>query len=120
MSELLAVVENYWDKEGEKDLEGILGCFHPEATFSAPITKDLQGISALREFYAGVLDGFANSKVTIDRSTESGDRVAAEFTLSFEQRDGATGQASGCNVFTVRAGKIFDVRCFFDPASFSA
>ena len=120
MSESLAVVENYWKKEGEKDLDGILDCFHPDATFSAPITEDLRGIGALREFYTGVLDGFANSNVTIDRSTESGERVAAEFTLSFEQHDGAMGQASGCNVFTVRAGKIVEVRCYFDPASFSA
>ncbi len=120
MSGQLGIVENYWKKEGEKDLEGIMECFHPDARFSAPITEDLQGSTELRKFYAGVVEGFANSNVTINRSTELGDRIAVEFTLDFEQHDGATGQASGCNVFTVRGGKIFELQCYFDPASFRA
>ena len=74
MSGLLVIVENYWKKEGEKDLEGIMECFHPDARFSAPITEDLQGSTELRKFYAGVVEGFANSNVTINRSTELGNR----------------------------------------------
>jgi ketosteroid isomerase-like protein len=120
MSEKLDIVRNYWNKEGEKDLEGLLAYFDSDATLEAPICPPQKGIESLRTFYGGVIEAYANSRVEVQRSTESEDRIAVEFTIHFEQHDGKKGMGEGCNVFTIRNGKIHYVKCYFDPSGFSA
>ena len=120
MSTNVEILKNYWQKEAEKDVDGIIACYQPDATFKAPISDHLKGTDALTEFYKGVVDGFAKSRVEINRATEADDVVAAEFTLYFVTHEGNKGQANGCNVFTIRDGKIQDVKCYFNPADFSA
>jgi steroid delta-isomerase-like uncharacterized protein len=120
MSENLDIIRKYWECEGNKDLEGILACFQPDATFKAPISDQLQGTEQLRELYAGVITAFADAKVQIQRSTECGDRLAVEWMIPYTTHDGKTGEARGCNVFTVNDGKIQDVKSYFNPAEFDA
>ena len=116
----LDVVLSYWEREGQKDLDGIMDHFHPDATFKAPFSEHLEGTEALREFYHGVISAFADARVEVRRSTEDEDRIAVEFTLRFEQHDGKKGEAEGCNVFTIDGGKIRDIRSYFNPEEFSA
>jgi ketosteroid isomerase-like protein len=116
----LELVRHYWEKEAKGDLDGIMECYHPDATFKAPISDQLEGTEALRAFYAELLEGDAESTVEVDRTTEEGERIAVEFTLHFDLGGGKTGSLQGCNVFTIRDGKFQDVRSYFNPADFSA
>ena len=114
------VILTYWEFEGNKDLEGILSCFQPDATFKAPISERLKGLDQLRELYSAIISSFADAKVRMQRYTEEGDRLAVEWMIPFTTHDGKTGEARGCNVFTVKDGKIQDLRSYFNPAEFEA
>ena len=112
------VIRAYWECEGNKDLEGILRCFQPDATFKAPISERLKGLDQLRDLYSAIITSFAEAKVHMQRYTEDGDRLAVEWMIPFTTYDGKTGEARGCNVFTVKDGKIQDLRSYFNPAEF--
>ncbi len=116
----LELVRHYWDQEAKKDVDGILDCYHADATFKSPISGALQGAEALREFYERLLKGDAKASVEIVRSTDDGERITVEFTLHFDMGDGKSGSLQGCNVFTIRGGKFQDVCSYFDPTDFDA
>jgi len=118
MSSNIDIVRKYWEFEAKKDLDGIMSCYHSDATFKAPICEQLQGAEALRSFYKGLLEGDTKAHVEITRSTDEGERVAVEFILHFDMGGGKKGEMYGCNVFTVRDGKFQNVRSYFDPSDF--
>ena len=114
---LLAIVTAYWAAEHVKDMDGVLAHYHRDACITTPSTS-AWGLDEIRGFYQAVFDGYREVSGEILRSLASGEEIAAEYTCRLVQHDGTVKNARGCNVFTIRGGKIASLRCYFDPADF--
>lgn len=53
--------------------------------------------------------------VTVTNAVAGGDQIAVEYACELERRDGAVERAHGCNVFTIRRGRIHRLRSYYVP-----
>lgn len=82
----------------------------------APLSEICEGADAVRQQYAAMQSGDVDFNCQVVRYTESGNRIAVEFSLNFTTPEGKSGTMAVCNVFSMRDGKIESLRCYFDPS----
>lgn len=113
----LTVALSYWAAEARGDLPAVLGHFSADARFVAP-GFTLSGQAEIAQFYQKIMGAYRAMRIEALRVTGQGDDVAVEFGFHFTRHSGETGYAEGCNVFTVRAGRICRLRAYFNPADY--
>lgn len=93
------------------DLDAILEHFADDATFESPRGPDpwgqrFVGKPAVREAFAGRFAGIPDVRYTDDSHFVDGDRGASEWTLSGTTTTGQRIEVRGCDLWTLRDGKV--------------
>ena len=93
------------------DLDGIMAHFAEDAVFDSPRGPDrwgqrFVGVDQIREAFAGRFSGIPDVRYQDDDHFVDGDRGASEWTLSGTMVDGQRIEVRGCDLWTMRDGKI--------------
>ena len=93
------------------DLDGILVHFDEDAVFDSPRGPDawgqrFEGKAAVRAAFEGRFGGIPDVRYTDDDHFVDGDRGASEWTLSGTTTDGQRIEVRGCDLWTLRDGKV--------------
>ena len=93
------------------DLEAILEHFADDAVFDAPrgpepFGQRFAGKAAVAEAFAGRFAGIPDVRYTDDSHFVDGDRGASEWTLSGTTTSGERIEVRGCDLWTLRDGKV--------------
>jgi ketosteroid isomerase-like protein len=93
------------------DLDGILVHFADDAVFEAPRGPDqwgqrFVGKQEVREAFAARFAGIPDIRYQDDEHFVDGDRGASEWTLSGTTTTGQRIEVRGCDLWTIRDGKI--------------
>lgn len=95
----------------QHDLDGILVHFADDAVFDSPRGPEpwgqrFVGTTAIREAFAGRFSGIPDVRYRDDEHFVDGDRGASEWTLSGTLATGQGIEVRGCDLWTIRDGKI--------------
>ncbi|HEU0234970.1 MAG TPA: nuclear transport factor 2 family protein [Candidatus Limnocylindrales bacterium] len=95
----------------EHDLDGILRHFAADAVFDGPRGPDpwgqrFVGLEAVRDAFAARFAGIPDVRYRDDEHFVDGDRGASEWTLSGTTTDGQRIEVRGCDMWTLRDGKV--------------
>ena len=93
------------------DLEGILEHFADDAVFESPRGPDpwgqrFVGKDEIRRAFAARFSGIPDVRYQQDVHFVDGDRGASEWTLSGTTTEGERLEVRGCDLWTIRNGKI--------------
>jgi len=106
--EMLRAVAAAFDRH---DLESILVHFTDDAVFDSPRGPEpwgqrFAGLDEIRGAFAGRFAGIPDVRYLDDDHFADGDRGASEWTLSGTMTDGTPIEVRGCDLWTLRDGKI--------------
>ncbi len=95
----------------EHDLDGILTHFAEDAVFESPRGPDpwgqrFDGKASIRDAFAGRFTGIPDVRYQNDDHFVDGDRGASEWTLSGTTSAGQRIEVRGCDLWTLRDGKV--------------
>ena len=107
----LAMLEAIATAFDEHDLDGIMGHFADDAVFDAPRGPDpwgtrFEGLAEIRQAFAARFSGIPDVRYREDQHFVDGDRGASEWTLSGTTTDGQRIEVRGCDLWTLRDGKV--------------
>ena len=93
------------------DLDGIMAHFADDAVFESPRGPEpwgrrFAGREEVRNAFAGRFSGIPDVRYRQDDHFVDGDRGASEWTLSGTTTDGERLEIRGCDLWTIRDGKI--------------
>ena len=93
------------------DLDGIMAHFANDAVFEGPRGPEawgqqFVGRDAIRAAFAGRFEGIPDVRYQGDEHFVDGDRGASEWTLSGTTSGGQRIEVRGCDLWTLRDGKI--------------
>jgi ketosteroid isomerase-like protein len=111
------LARSYWAAEARGDLPAVLDHFAPEASFTAP-GFSLRGQSEIAGFYRKIMGAYKTMRIEMLRTVEHGDDLVVEFGFHYTRPDGVQGYAEGCNVFTIREGRIERLRAYFNQSDY--
>jgi ketosteroid isomerase-like protein len=100
------------------DLDAILEHFADDAIFESPRGPDpwgqrFVGKPAVREAFAGRFAGIPDVRYADDSHFVDGDRGASEWTLSGTTTTGQRIEVRGCDLWTLRDGKVVKKESFW-------
>ena len=95
----------------QHDLERIMAHFADDAVFDGPRGADawgtrFVGAEAIRDAFAARFSGIPDVRYRDDEHFVDGDRGASEWTLSGTMADGRRIEVRGCDLWTLRDGKV--------------
>ena len=95
----------------EHDLDGIMAHFADDAVFEGPRGTEpwgtrFVGRDEIREAFAARFAGIPDVRYQEDQHFVDGDRGASEWTLSGTTTDGQRIEVRGCDLWTLRDGKV--------------
>jgi ketosteroid isomerase-like protein len=93
------------------DLDGIMAHFADDAVFESPRGPEpwgrrFVGREEVRTAFAGRFSGIPDVRYREDDHFVDGDRGASEWTLSGTTTDGERLEVRGCDLWTIRDGRI--------------
>ena len=93
------------------DLDAIMRHFAEDAVYESPRGPDrwgtrFEGAAAIRDAFAGRFSGIPDVRYQDDDHFVDGDRGASEWTLSGTTTDGQRIEVRGCDLWTLRDGKV--------------
>jgi ketosteroid isomerase-like protein len=105
---MLAAIAKAFD---DHDLDGIMAHFAEDSVFDGPRGSEpwgtrFSGAAAVREAFAGRFAGIPDVRYRDDAHFVDGDRGASEWTLSGTTVDGVRIEIRGCDLWTLRDGKV--------------
>jgi steroid delta-isomerase-like uncharacterized protein len=106
--ELLARFADAWNRH---DLDALMSMMTDDAVFDASAGADAngqrsEGTQAVRTAYAAVFETFPDAYWGNARHFVAGSRGVSEWTFTGTRRDGTRVEVTGCDLFTLRDGKI--------------
>jgi steroid delta-isomerase-like uncharacterized protein len=93
------------------DVDGLMACMADDCVFEAAAGKEVAGTrhvgkDAVRRAYAAAFEAYADGRWNQPRHFVAGDRAVSEWTFTGTTKDGARVEVNGCDVFTLRGGRI--------------
>lgn len=93
------------------DVDALMACMAPDCVFEAAAGPDVtgarhEGPDAVRRAYAAVFATYADARWNQPRHVIAGDRAVSEWTFTGTTKDGSRVEVNGCDIFTLRGGKI--------------
>jgi ketosteroid isomerase-like protein len=93
------------------DINGLMACMTPDGVFEAAAGRDVAGTrhvgaEAVRKAYLAIFDTYPDGRWNNPRHFVAGNRAVTEWTFTGTTKDGVKVEVSGCDIFTLRDGKI--------------
>ena len=109
--EAMAMLKAITTAFDEHDLDGIMAHFADDAVFEGPRGTEAWGIrfvgrEAIREAFAARFASIPDIRYQHDEHFVDGDRGASDWTLSGTTTEGQSIEIRGCDLWTIRDGKI--------------
>ena len=111
----LEVAESYWAAECRRDIDAVMTHYNEDADYQ-DAGGALHGLAEIRGFYEASAGDYPGLEVTILREFKgTSDSSALEVYAVLVDPEGRRFEIRGCNILTVRDGRIASLRCFEDP-----
>lgn len=106
-----------FDAFNRHDIDGVMTFFAPDCVFNAVGGPDacgtrIEGTNAIAAAFSGVWAAMADARWDHHGHFVHGDRAVSEWTFSGTNGDGSRVEAEGCDLFTLRDGKIVKKQAF--------
>jgi ketosteroid isomerase-like protein len=93
------------------DVDGLMACMTDDCVFEDSAGPDVTGArhvgpEAVRRAYAAVFATYADARWNQPRHFVAGDRAVSEWTFTGTTKDGTRVEVNGCDLFTLRGGRI--------------
>jgi len=93
------------------DVDGLMACMAPDCAFETAAGKDVHGTrhvgaEAVRRAYAAVFETYTDARWQRPSHFVAGDRAVSEWTFTGTLKDGTRVEVNGCDIFTLKDGKI--------------
>jgi uncharacterized protein (TIGR02246 family) len=108
---VLKMLDEFAAAWNRHDVDGLMACMAEDCVFEAAAGKEVSGTrhvgrEAVRRAYAAVFETYADGRWNHPRHFVSGDRAVSEWTFTGTMKDGAKVEVNGCDIFTLKGGKI--------------
>jgi glyoxylase-like metal-dependent hydrolase (beta-lactamase superfamily II)/predicted ester cyclase len=123
-----AVVRDYFDAIGNRDLDAAVNLWQPGGRENVRGQTDTTAPDGVREFLGGMLAALPDAQLEVVTQTTEGERSAVQWRatgtfagapLQGIEPNGARIVLEGCDVLTVRDGKIVNNDAFLDGMGFA-
>lgn len=106
-----------FDAFNRHDIDGIMAWFAPDCTFDTIGGPEawgtrIQGAEAIAAAFSGVWGAMKDAHWDHHSHFVHGDRAVSEWTFSGTNADGTRVVADGCDLFTLREGRIVRKQAF--------
>ncbi len=110
-ADVLKLLDAFAAAWNRHDVDGLMACMADECVFDASAGTEVAGArhvgrEAVRRAYAAVFATFPDARWNQPRHFVAGDRAVSEWTFTGTTRDGTRVEVNGCDLFTLRGGKI--------------
>jgi steroid delta-isomerase-like uncharacterized protein len=107
----IALLERFIAAWNAHDVEALLDCMTEDGVFQAsagpaPFGATAIGRAALRQAYAAIWQTYPDAQWTKARHFASGASACSEWIFVGTKADGTRVEVQGCDLFTLRDGKI--------------
>lgn len=104
-------LKRLFDAFNRHDIDGVMAYFADDCVFNAVAGPQahgarFEGKDAIAAAFAGVWAAMSDAKWGDHQHFVHGDRAVSEWTFSGANKDGTRIEAQGCDLFTLRDGKI--------------
>lgn len=108
---VLKLLDDFAAAWNRHDVDALMACMAPDCVFEAAAGPDVTGArhvgpDAVRRAYAAVFATYADARWNQPRHFIAGDRAVSEWTFTGTTKDGTRVEVNGCDIFTLRGGKI--------------
>jgi steroid delta-isomerase-like uncharacterized protein len=109
--ELIALLTRFADAWNRHDLDALMSMMTDDCVFEASAGADVngqrsEGKQAVRAAYASVFEAFPDAQWGDARHFIAGNRGVSQWTFTGTRSDGKRVEVTGCDLFTLRDGKI--------------
>ncbi len=106
-----------FDAFNRHDIDGVMAYFAPDCVFNTIGGTEawgtrIEGREAIAAAFSGVWGSMADARWDHHGHFVHGDRAVSEWTFSGTDADGGRVEAEGCDLFTLRDGKIVKKQAF--------
>lgn len=110
-ADVLKLLDAFAAAWNRHDVDALMACMTDDCVFEASAGKDVAGTrsvgrDAVRQAYAAVFETYPDARWNQPRHFVAGDRAVSEWTFTGTTREGAKVEVNGCDIFTLRGGKI--------------
>jgi steroid delta-isomerase-like uncharacterized protein len=110
-ADAIALLDRFADAWNRHDLDALMSMMTRDCVFEASAGPDAdgqrsEGQQAVRAAYAAVFAAFPDAHWAGATHFIAGDRAVSEWTFSGTRTDGTRVEVRGCDLFTIRDGKI--------------
>jgi len=108
---VMKLLEDFAAAWNRHDVDGLMACMAPDCVFEASAGPDVAGTrhvgpDAVRRAYVGIFEAYADGRWNNPRHFVAGDRAVSEWTFTGTTKQGAKVEVNGCDVFTLKDGRI--------------
>jgi steroid delta-isomerase-like uncharacterized protein len=109
--ELLALLDRFAGAWNRHDLDALMSMMTDDCAFEASAGSQVngqrsEGQEAVRAAFAAVFEAFPDARWANVTHFIAGNRGVSEWTFSGTRRDGSRSEVNGCDLLTIRDGKI--------------
>ena len=107
----MTLLDRFADAWNRHDLDALMSMMTDDCVFEASAGPHVdgqrsEGTQAVRLAYAAVFEAFHDAHWANCRHFIGGNRAVSEWTFTGTQKDGSRAEVNGCDLFTLRDGKI--------------
>jgi ketosteroid isomerase-like protein len=107
----LEFLDAFAEAFNQHDVDGILSFMTDDPVFEASAGTEIKGEvargrDAVRRAFQDVFDTFSDARWSDPKHFIAGDRAVSEWVFSGTRNDGTRVEVQGCDIFTLRGGKI--------------
>ena len=107
LSPHVKAVHNFYTKIDDHDIAAALACFAGTAVYRRPGFEELEGLSAIEDFYRQVRD-VGNGRHVVEAAIGTGDEIAIRGRFEGYFRDGAPLQMRFADFWKFAQGKVIE------------
>lgn len=119
----MSIVRQFERAFNARDVDGLVACFTPQATYRDTFFGEHSGSAGLRDMFARMFREGRDYTWRMDALVEAPERAAAEWTFSYVVTDaiprsaGRTVRFRGMSIFELEGGKVARYREYFDKGA---
>jgi steroid delta-isomerase-like uncharacterized protein len=107
----LKLLDDFAAAWNRHDVDALMACMTSDCVFDASAGREVAGTrsvgpAAVRAAYAAVFATYPDARWNQPRHFIAGNRAVSEWTFTGTMKDGTKVEVNGCDVFTLKDGKI--------------